>query len=386
MSKKKGTKRLFMKSIGVLIQSIGMLLICLGGAAFSPVNGSEPPIAVQSRLPDLVATTRLTGPILVAGEPVPMDRPRIMEGLEKEFLLALWNRSQVLLWMKRSSRIFPPIEAMLKKQGLPDDLKYVVVVESALRPHAGSSKGAVGYWQFIKSTALRYGLEVNSCVDERRNLLYSTRAACAYLKKLHGQFGSWALALAAYNMGENGLAAAIELQEVKDYYALYLSQETQRYMLKIAVVKIIMEDPEKYGFFMKKTDYYPLEPHDRVRFTSPGRLNLNLVAKATNTVFKEIKELNPELRGNFLCKRTYDLAVPKGKGKGFHKRFQPLVERWMAKNNRRIHVVKKGENLTMIAGKYNISVLALLQWNKLTFKSYIHPGDILVVGGGGKKK
>jgi len=366
--------------MGILITSIGVLFIFLGGF-FCPVNAAQSPVSIQSGLPELVATTRLTGPILVAGEPVPMDRPRIREGLEKELLLSLWNRSQVLLWMKRSSRIFPPIEEMLKKQGLPDDLKYVVVVESALRPHAGSSKGAVGYWQFIKPTALRYGLEVNRCVDERRNLLRSTRAACAYLTKLHGQFGSWALALAAYNMGENGLASAIELQGVKDYYALYLSQETQRYLLKIAVVKMIMEHPEKYGFVMKKTDYYPLESHDRVRFTSPGRLNLNLVAKATNTVFKEIKDLNPQLRGNFLCKRTYDLTVPKGTGDGFNKRFQSLVYSRVSKKNQRTHVVKKGENLTMIAGKYNISVLTLLQWNKLTFKSYIHPGDALVVGG-----
>ncbi|MFK5954789.1 MAG: transglycosylase SLT domain-containing protein [Desulfobacterium sp.] len=377
-----------MKSMGILIKTIGVLFVFLGGVVFCPVNAAQSPVLIQSALPDLVATTRLTGPILVAGEPVPIDRPRIREGLEKELLLSLWNRSQVLLWMKRSSRIFPPIEAMLKKQGLPDDLKYVVVVESALRPHAGSSKGAVGYWQFIRSTALMYGLEVNSCVDERRNLLRSTRAACAYLKKLHGQFGSWALALAAYNMGENGLAAAIKLQDVKDYYDLYLSLETQRYMLKIAVVKMIMEAPEKYGLVLKKTDYYPLESHDNVRFASPGRLNLNLVAKAAHTVFKEIKELNPELRGSFLCKRTYNLIVPQGTGKGFNKRFKALTSKWLSKNkkNRRRHVVKKGENLTIIARKYNIPVLTLLQWNKLTFKSYIHPGDVLVVGGGGKRK
>ncbi|SMC93836.1 LysM domain-containing protein [Desulfocicer vacuolatum DSM 3385] len=370
-----------MKFMGRFIKSIGMLFIFFGAAAFCPANASDTSVLIQSELPDLVGATRFTGPILVAGEPVPTDIPRIREGLEKEILLTLWNRSQVLLWMKRSSRIFPPIEAILKKQGLPDDLKYVAVVESALRPHAGSSKGAVGYWQFIKSTALKYGLEVNGCVDDRRNLLRSTRAACAYLKKLHGQFGSWALALAAYNMGENGLAAAIEVQEVNDYYFLYLSLETRRYLLKIAAVKMIMQAPEKYGFILTKNDYYPPEFHDRVQFASPGRLNLNLVARAAHTVFKEIKDLNPELRGNFLCKRTYDIVIPRGEGKGFYKRFKPLVAQWMVKNNRKIHVVKKGENLTMIARKYGISVLTLLQWNNLTFKNYIHPGDVLVVGG-----
>ncbi len=373
-----------MKPIGIFIRFVAVALMFLPGwAVFSQVHATESGV---SRLPDLVTSVRLTAPMSLIGEPVPLNRPDIREGLEKELLLALWNRSQVLLWMKRSSRIFPPIESILKQEGLPDDLKYVVVVESALRPHAGSSKGAVGYWQFIESTALKYGLRVDDCVDERRNLLRSTRAACAYLKKLYEQFGSWSLALAAYNMGENGLAAAIELQEVEDYYDLYLSLETQQYVLKIAAVKMIFEHPETYGFFLEKGDYYPPESYDRVRFTSPGRLNLTIVALATDTVFKEIKVLNPELRGYFLCEGTYDLAVPKGKGKGFHKRFQSLVSTWRDDAHQIYHVVKKGENLTMIAGKYNVSVVTLLQWNQLTFKSYIHPGDILVVGFRSKKK
>jgi len=375
-----------MKFMGRVFTSIGVVFAFLGSGVFCSVNAAPSVASSQSRLPDLVTSTRFTAPIQVAGEPVPIDKPKIRERLEKEMLLALWNRSQVLLWMKRSRKVLTPIEAILKKQGLPDDLKYVPVVESALRPHAGSRKGAIGYWQFIKSTALKYGLEVNNCVDERRNLLRSTRAACAYLKKLHDQFGSWALALAGYNMGENSLAAAIKLQEVNDYYSLYLSLETQRYLLKIAVVKMIMEDPEKYGFVLKNTDYYPLDSHDTVRFSSPGRVTLNLVAKAAHTVFKEIKELNPELRGNFLCKRPYELIVPRGTGKGFNKRFQALAAKWMVENNQRIHVVKIGENLTMIARKYNIPLQLLLQWNKLTFKSYIHPGDILVVGKGRRKK
>ena len=373
-----------MKSIGILTRFIVVtLMLLLNGGDDSPARAAE---SGGPRLPDLVASVRLTTPLMLAGEPVPLDSPGVRERLEKELLLALWNRSQVLLWMKRSSRIFPPVESILKQEGLPSDLKYVPVVESALRPHAGSSKGAVGYWQFIESTAEKYGLRVDGCMDERRNLMRSTRAACAYLKKLYGQFGSWALALAAYNMGENGLAAAIELQEVEDYYDLYLSLETQQYVLKIIAVKLIFEHPETYGFLMEKRDYYPLEPHDRVRFTSPGRLHLNIVARATDTIFKKIKELNPELRGYFLCEGDYDLAVPKGKGKEFNKRFQVLLSTWRDDTRQMYHVVKKGENLTMIAGKYHVPLAALLQWNRLTFKSYIHPGDVLVVGFNSKKK
>lgn len=364
--------------------AIFMKLI-VAGVLMLPLVGNSS-MAHAKELPDLVVNARLMEPVILAGETLPLDSPGIREGVEKELMLALWNRSQVLLWMKRSSRIFPPVEAMLKQEGLPDDLKYVMVVESSLRPHAGSSKGAVGYWQFIKSTALKYGLRVDDCVDDRRNLLRSTRAACAYLKKLHGQFGTWPLALAGYNMGENGLAAAMELQEVDSYYDLYLSLETQQYVLKIAAVKMILEHPEKYGFILKKGDYYPFERHDRVRLNSPGRLNLNIIARATDTVFKEIKMLNPELRGYFLCEGNYDLAVPKGKGKGFNKRFQKLLTTWNNDAHQIYHVVKKGENLTMIARRYKLSLVSLLQWNQLTFKSYIHPGDVLVVGFRGKKK
>ena len=367
-----------MKSIGVLIKLIAVVLMLPAAGFFSVAHGKD--------LPDLVVHSRLTAPIVLAGETLPLDSPAIREGVEKEILLALWNRSQVLLWMKRASRIFPPVEAMLKQEGLPDDLKYVVVVESSLRPHAGSSKGAMGYWQFIESTALKYGLRVDDCVDDRRNLLRSTRAACAYFKKLHEQFGTWSLALAGYNMGENGLSAAMELQEVDSYYDLYLSLETQQYVLKIAAVKMILEQPEKYGFSMEKEDFYPPEAYDRVQFTSPGRLNLNIIARATDTVFKEIKMLNPEIRGYFLCEGSYDLAVPRGKGKGFQKRFQKLLTTWNDDAHHIYHVVKTGENLTMIASRYNVPLVALLQWNQLTVKSYIHPGDVLVVGFRGKKK
>lgn len=330
----------------------------------------------------LVHHTRLEGPLTLLGESVPVDRPRIREALEKEMLLALWNRSQVLLWMKRSTRIFPVIEKILEKEGLPDDLKYVVVVESALRPHAGSSKGAVGYWQFIKSTALKYDLRVDNCLDERRNLERSTRAACAYFKDLYGEFGAWSLALAAFNMGENGLAAAIELQEVRDYYDLYLSLETQRYVLKIAAVKMIFKQPETYGFHLEKRDFYPPEIQDGVRFAISDRVNLTLVAKAAGISFKELKILNPEIRGYFLCSGTCKLMVPRGQGHGFNRRLQKIMAAWKAKNHPFYHTVQKGENLTKIAGKYNISLALLLQWNQLRFNSVIHPGKVLVVGHG----
>lgn len=308
----------------------------------------------------------------------------IREGLEKEIMLALWDRAQVLLWLKRASRYFPFIESELKRRNLPEDLKYIPVVESALRPHAGSHKGAVGYWQFITSTARKYGLRVDGCLDERRHLEKSTRAACDYLSDLYEQFDhSWALAFAAYNMGENGLAAAIRIQGENDYYHLYLSLETMRYVLKILAVKIIFTEPEKFGFVLEPNDRWQAVNSDTVTFKSPGRLDLLVVARAARTTFKKLKLLNPDLRGSFLCRETYRISVPKGQGDGFQDRLKPILSDWLSEHQKQLHTVQKGENLTMIARKYDISLGRLLQWNGLTLKSFIHPGDVLVVGRGG---
>ena len=364
------------------------LLLCFIFLGLIPGTPSDLPGAMPDNKPSMMAEathklvqyTRVSAPLSLLGEPVPIHRPRIREALEKELLLTLWNRPQVLLWLKRSSRIFAVVMPLLKQAGLPEDLKYVMVVESALRPHAGSSKGAVGYWQFIRSTALKYDLQVDDCLDERRNLERSTRAACAYFKFLHQEFNTWALALAAYNMGENGLGAAMELQERQDYYDLYLSLETQRYVLKVMAVKMIFEHPERYGFFLEKEDYYPPEAVERVTFPVAKRVKLTLVAKAAGISFKELKILNPELRGYFLCSGPAELMVPHGKGKGFYARLKKIMAKWAQNSHPVYHVVEKGENLTMIATAHGVPLSAILQWNRLHYNSVIHPGKVLVVG------
>ena len=133
----------------------------------------------------------------------------------------------------------------MKENGLPDDIKYIAVAESALRPHAGSSKGAMGFWQFMADTGRKYGLTINAYVDERRNIFASTAAAIRYLNELHQKFGSWELAAAAYNMGEEGLQAEILEQDTNNYYQLYLPLETQRYIFRILSVKLILLKPDK---------------------------------------------------------------------------------------------------------------------------------------------
>ena len=183
---------------------IPLILLFFLMIPFSDLPGAEQGENAPA-LPALVESIRFQGKITLCGQTIPHGDPEVRERLEKEMLLALWNRPQVILWLKRAGRYFLHIEKILKEENLPDDLKYVAVVESALRAVSRSGKGAVGCWQFLRGTGKKYGLRIDRMVDERRNLFKSTRAACLYLKALKKEFGSYLLAMAAYNMGEFGL-------------------------------------------------------------------------------------------------------------------------------------------------------------------------------------
>lgn len=339
----------------------------------------------SSFIPSLISCLQIDEPLDFCGEKIPLDNPEIREGLEKEILLTVWNRPQVILWLKRSGRHFPHVEQMLKKHAMPDDLKYVAVVESALRPHVRSSKGALGFWQFIKPTGRRYGLAINSDIDERRNIFASTEAAIKYFQKLYTDFESWTLAAAAYNMGEDGLKRRMAAQKTEDYYNTYLYLETQRYILKIIAVKMIFTDPEKYGFYLSDSDFYKPREFDRVVVNCPVETPIIVVAEAAGAYFKEIKNLNPEIRGHSLARGTHSVSVPKGAAKGFPKRYQERYKNWAGKKQpakqgkRIVYVVKKGDSLSAIAERHRVSLSSLLRWNKRNIKRPIYPGEKLVI-------
>ncbi|MDD2604829.1 MAG: lytic transglycosylase domain-containing protein, partial [Desulfobacteraceae bacterium] len=277
------------------------VVLCLSVFAHAQTAGTDAAASAAAEFPALVEAIRISPPVDFCGEPVPLDHPEVAERLEIELLLMTWNRPQVLLWLKRAGRYFPEIEAILHQEGLPDDIKYLAVVESGLRPHAGSSAGAIGFWQFIRPTAQRYGLTVDNRKDMRRNLTASTRAAARYLKDLYAQFGSWHLAAAAYNMGEQGVAAEMLAQEVDDYYRLYLYLETQRYVPKAVVAKLIMSDPQRFGFRLGPQDLYSPYESESVDVVLAEETPLSLLARAAACDFKAIKDLNPELRGHYLA-------------------------------------------------------------------------------------
>ncbi|MDY0376039.1 MAG: transglycosylase SLT domain-containing protein [Desulfobacterium sp.] len=341
-----------------------------------PANGLDSPDRV---IPSLVESVRFSDPFFFCEDKVPVEDFDVRERLEKEVLLALWDRAQVVLWLKRASRYFPHIESVLKQEGLPDDLKYIAVIESGLRPHAGSSMGAIGFWQFMRSTGKNHGLRVDSMVDERRNIFTSTRAACQYLKNLKEMFGSWSLAAAAYNMGENGLAAEIKKQGTADYYSLYLPLETQGYVLKIVAAKEIMKNPEKYGFVLSGEDYYPQISFDRIEMVLDYEIPVAVIAQAARTSFKEIKDLNPDIRGDFVSEGKRTILIPAQRSEEFSSRLPGLVKAWKEKSGTALHVVKKGDSLSTIAQQYQMSLGELLRLNNLTLSSLIHPGDRLKV-------
>jgi membrane-bound lytic murein transglycosylase D len=332
-----------------------------------------------SQFPSLISSIRIDGPLNFCGEPVPLDNPEVRERLEKELLLTLWNRSQVILWLKRANRYFPHMEKVLKENHAPDDLKYVPVIESSLRAHAVSPRRAVGFWQFIKGTGKRYDLKITANIDERRNVFASTQAAVKYFKDLYEILGSWTLSAAAYNMGEKGLEAEMLTQKNNHYYHLYLPLETQRYVFKILSVKLILSNPKKYGFHLKEEDLYPPLQFDHVKLKSKRITPIQIVAEAAKTYFKMIKDLNPDIRGYNIGKGNYSILVPKGNGKGFHRRYTALFNEWIAANEKRIYVVKRGDNLTAISERFDVPLPALAIWNRISLKKPIHPGQRLVI-------
>lgn len=360
-----------------------VLIFCLALSSAGPLV-AETSASETSQFPSLISAVRVRPPLEFCGETVPLDESEVRERLEKELLLNLWDRAQVILYLKRMGRYFPYIEKVLERNGLPDDLKYVAVAESALLPHIGSSAGAVGYWQFIPSTGRQYGLQIDREKDERRNLFSATRAATAFFAKLYSDFGSWTLAAAAYNMGEAGLSRRIKAQGTRSYYHLYLPLETQRYIFRILAVKLILENPARFGFHLEAEDYWDPMRFDRVEVSLSEATPLKLIADAAGTHFKKIKDLNPEIRGSNLARGNHSVLIPEGTASRFQSRIKPLLQEHRADRSsgasgRRVHVVRPGEYLSGIAERYRVPLSSLLRWNGLNSRSTIHPGQRLVI-------
>jgi hypothetical protein len=237
-----------------------------------------------------------------AGETVPLEDPDVFERMDRELLVNTYWQSSTLLLLKRANKYFPVIEPILKEHGVPDDLKYIAVIESGLT-NAVSPAGARGFWQIMEGTGKEYGLEINDNVDERYNLEKSTHVAAEYLKKAKERFGSWTLAAAAYNAGNYGVDRQRERQDVQDYYDLLLGEETGRYVFRILALKEIMEDPQKYGFNFRQKDLY--EPINSYKVKVDTAVSdFAKFAKEFGINYKILKIHNPWLREAHLNNRS----------------------------------------------------------------------------------
>ena len=231
--------------------------------------------------------------------------------MDREFIVNTYYHSFTIISMKRANRYFPVIEPILKEHGIPDDFKYVSVIESGLA-NAISPAGAVGFWQFMEAAGKKYGLEINDEVDQRYDLKKSTEAACLYIKDAYDQFGSWTAAAASFNMGTNGIERQMAKQKTNNYYNLVLGDETSRYVARIIAMKTILKNPENYGFAIDKDDLYPALPVYEVKVSSPI-VNLADFAIDKGVNYKILKMYNPWLRDIVLTNkagRTYTIELP----------------------------------------------------------------------------
>lgn len=246
-----------------------------------------------------------------AGENVPLEQWDVREKLDRELLVNTYWHSNTLLCIKRAHRWFPVIEPILRANGIPDDFKYLAMIESGFT-NVISPAGATGYWQFMEVTAKDYGLEISEQVDERYHVEKSTQAACAYLKDAYTKYGSWALAAASYNMGIGGPVRQLERQQQSSYWDLLLNDETSRYVYRILAMKEIVNNADRYGFVIRPSDLY--EPLlTRTVTVDTTIADLAEFAKGYNISYKQLKLYNPWLRQNYLKnkeKKSYEITVP----------------------------------------------------------------------------
>jgi len=246
-----------------------------------------------------------------AGEPVPLSIPDVHERLDKELQINCYLHSNTIFLIKRANRWFPQMEEILKKHGIPEDFKYLPLIESNLM-NVISYKDAVGYWQILKDSGQELGLEITKEVDERYDPLKATEAACLYLKRSYRKFGNWTMVAASYNRGMGGVERALENQNEKSYYDLYLNDETSRYVFRILAIKEIAENPLRYGFAINPDHLYKPEP---LRYVEVDETIKDLVvfAKEHGTNYKLLKRHNPWLREDRLTIRKgkkYSIAIP----------------------------------------------------------------------------
>ena len=260
----------------------------------------------------MTASVEVPKEITFAGEKIVFDRYDLHERMDRELNSFTYFHSTTLLLFKRANRIFPIIEPILKEQGIPDDIKYLAVIESSLDPRAVSPARAAGLWQFMPSTAPGYGLEVSPEVDERYHIEKSTIAACKYLKESYRKYNSWSAAAMAYNGGQGRISGELNKQKASNALDLWLVEETTRYYFRMLAIKTVFENPTHYGFVLRSHQLYKPITFNKVAISRPIP-NLVNFANQNGITYAQLKDFNSWLRDTKLTNKagkTYTILIP----------------------------------------------------------------------------
>lgn len=335
-----------------------------------------------------VFSIRIPKNLNFAGEKTPIRDFSVREAMERELVINTYWQSQTLLLHKRANRWFPVIEPILKKHDIPEDFKYIPLIESQLT-NVVSPQGATGFWQLVEPTAKQYGLEISEDVDERYNVVKSTEAACKYFKEAYKQFHNWTLVAASYNLGMTGIQSQLNRQKVSSYYDVLLTEETARYIYRLLAMKEIISRPKVYGFILRKKDLYPVIPTKKIVIDSSIRSLADFAIKE-GINYKYLKLFNPWLRTGALSnpeKKKYIIEVPKNGNKFYdldgnyygsdvmtakdsvNLVVEPPLKADSTSHKSIIHIVKEGETLESIAKIYNSNPEELKVWNNLPEKT-----------------
>ena len=316
-----------------------VFVFLVGAVVFSAIylsigsNDSEKVFQERPLVSSMTVTPSVPESVTFCGETIMLHDYNMREGLDRELTSFTYFHSTTLLLFKRANRYFPIIEPILKKNGIPDDFKYLALIESHLDPNVVSPARAAGLWQFMEGTAKDFGLTVNAIVDERRDVKKATEAACRYLKTGYSRYGEWTNVAASYNAGFGRISGELEKQNEKSIFDLWLVEETSRYVFRILAIKQIFENPYKYGFIIRPQDLYkPLSVRE-VKVSADIQ-DLAEFAHAQGITYADLKRFNTWLRDRKLTTagKEYTLDIVNKKDLSYDKPNTYLHDsRWMVK-------------------------------------------------------
>lgn len=294
-----------MKTVGILTALLSILIFGCSQPSFSQSSGSA---ETQT-----ISMPHIPQKLDFAGEEVPLDNFAVRESLMKEMLVTEYMHAKTFQTLLNRERYFDIIEPILRRNGIPEDFKYLCMAESGLNPEARSGAGAAGLWQIMPKTGKEYGLRVEQQIDERYNIEKATEAACKYLLEAYERFGNWTLAAAAYNAGNNGIKRRIDIQGTDNYYDTFLPQETMRYVYRVLALKLISSDPAAYGYILDEKDYFPALNDYKMVKVSGKDIKWPEVAQNHGTNYKMLRLLNPWIRDYEYANKeelTFDVKIP----------------------------------------------------------------------------